>query len=1237
MDNFISKEVEKIYLTFKNNERLQKALDDNYLILKRQSLIGEYTESAFNQKVEEIELINKDKLYSLSSLCYDNKDTISNTELSILIDNSFLKKDIKDIYEGVEITNETLSEIFFCFKYCTVSSFFQNNRKYFMPDYDLKKIEENEKLDVFTDAILKEFDKLNTTLSGMKDIIDIDNIDSKYLSYLSQLLGYEKRDIPSLNEESFRELVKNIIEIYKIKGTNYSFELFFNFLGFNIEIQEFFFDRRYLYKSGGNNDFTNEKSTVSYNHYLTTINPTLNKNDIFTRTEVVNYSDIGAQHSLLEFDDLAKKYGAEAVLGYSKLDKYNKLYTGKVYTYFRTNYIYYNVTLPDRFPTSKELVAITSYLNFLSPVFIMRTIETQSSEEERDTMSVDMLDWQTTVDGNGNPINQVREYVIYNYTNSQLGQNYGKNLVFTRMFNCSKTVDGVKTGYLEVNPYPADPYNVQNDWYVNNTNCSDITATKAFVAAHPEKFGKKIDETSSGTASSYLLGDQGFVQDFDNSSATDIKALVVNKTINYSFNKIYSQNHSNTLLDISSPSYIFNTKEELDSALLTQSFRSKLFYGMKIAITETANSYGIYRYQIDKASLSGSFSNPVAHAAGMYSDISFETIVEAREYANNNAIPFGCKVYINDKKLVYTYNITNSKNVFETTKGYLFETLSAARTYFNSHASEILLNVEFYVKSEYRTYRFEHKNRFVNKTVWFSGENKLYKFIDGTNDESFTEISLEGIVSSVNGVSYVVDDPAYPSYNEKEDKENFLFYNNSHDKIRPNKYKSFTAFETDNIPFLIKYYASTYYSSISYREAGILEKLIDDHSAYQIYRLPEVLTYIYTGNYQNDDTLLGLIITSLTNMRDAVKAYNSSGNVIQNTPSDMLVNYNKLINFVGMFIGYDSSLLSDKDPFITMFSDKEYVEKVIAWREKFFNDDSLNGAIIEPDKDIILGNAKASLGKKLGKLYSPIGSFVSDSFSAYDTVKCSYYKPKIPFYGMSNVNGGKISFYVLESDLSKYCDVNILLQGTTATFLNAVYYSNFQKNYPSYVINDFMKIPFEISSSSIYRGLVSGRKFIIIQTSMPASGDFLLLSSKIEGHLFFNNFKKIMRNNRLVYPRGLSFINKDSLGNPTGYSSWGYDKEFTTELQNKSFTPQVSTVTKDTEGNIVISSTTNDYLKSSNENDYIELEYLPQSMEIAFDCSNSEDNNDDIVFELLAGSSADYEQGDVLIDCGGSE
>lgn len=1237
MNNFISEEIEKIYLVFKNNERLQKALDDNYLLLKRQSFIGEYTETAFKQKVAEIDAINKDKLYSLASICHLNKDVINSTNISILVDNSFLRKEIKDIYEGIDIKDETLKEIYFCFKYCSVSSFFQNNKKYFMPDYDLKKIEENEKLNVFMDALLKEFDKLNTTLANVKDVIDIDKIDGKYLSYLSQLLGYEKKDIPNLNEENFRELVKNIIEIYKIKGTNYSFELFFNFLGFNIEIQEFFFDRRYYFKIGGNNEFTNEKSKSSYNHYLTTVNPVLNNTDIFSRTETVTYSDLGTQYSLLEFDDLVKKYGPEAVLGYSKLDKNNQLYTDKIYTYFKTNYIYYNVTLPDRYPTAEELTAITSYLKFLSPVFIMRTIETQSAEQERDTMVIDMFDWQTSVDSNGDPINQTREYVIYNYTNSQLGQNKGKNLIFTRMFNYSKIFDGKKVSFLEVNPYPENPYNIQNEWYENNIDFSDITATKAFISANPEKFGKKIDYVITGTVEDYLAGDKNFVQVFDNIDTADVNALVPNKVLGCDFKKIYSQNYTNDLIDITDETLIFNNKEALDDALLTQDFRKKLFYGMKVAIDEGNSKYGIYRYQNDLSIISGAFLSPIAYTEGAPYNFAFETLDEAQTYSNDNKIPYGSKVFINDKQLIFTYKLINEKNNFITNKDYVFTSIGNARTYFNNHKEEILLNVEFYIKSEYRIYRFEHKNRNKNNLFWFSDENKLFKFTNGTFDDYFQEISLEGIILDIDGTSYIVDDPSYPSYNEKEDKENFIFYNNEHEKIRPNLYSSYESFDTDNIPFLIKYYASTYYASLSHREIGELKDLINSNSSYPIVNLPEVLTYIYTGDYDNDDNLLESIISELTDMRDSVIAYDVDGEIIVPAPDDMLTNYNKLIDFVNKFIGYDPENPEDKILFTAMFSDKEYVEKVLAWREKFFDDESLDRSIIEPDQDIILGDAKAFIGKGFGKINSPINSFTSDSYTSFDNSTCSYFKPKIPFYGMSNENGGKLCFYVLESDIIKYFDLNSLFKGNLTTFINAVFYENFQKNYPSHEFKEYMKIPFGTNSNSIYKKTVSGRKVIVIQTSKVFEGNLFVLSSKIEGHLLFNNFKKLIKNNRLVYPNGLDFIKKDYKNKPITYISCGYDKDFSIEVQNKSENYIEADINLDSNNNITLTTETTNFVKAGCDSDNLEIKYIPQLIELTFNCYNSEVNNNDTVFNLWGGLSSTYEQGDVLIDCGGSE
>ena len=89
MSDYVSKEVENIYSTLTNSDSLRTVLESNYLLLKRENYIGQYTETLFNKKVSEIEEINKENLYSLAAILYSNKDTINSLTISLLIDNSF--------------------------------------------------------------------------------------------------------------------------------------------------------------------------------------------------------------------------------------------------------------------------------------------------------------------------------------------------------------------------------------------------------------------------------------------------------------------------------------------------------------------------------------------------------------------------------------------------------------------------------------------------------------------------------------------------------------------------------------------------------------------------------------------------------------------------------------------------------------------------------------------------------------------------------------------------------------------------------------------------------------------------------------------------------------------------------------------------------------------------------------------------------------------------------------------
>lgn len=378
---FNTPNINDILTTLIGNNMLVSALKENGALITKETLLNEYHLSVMKQAVADANLRNIQALYDLAELILVNEEHIRKESVWQLTAEEFLFKEIRSIF-GLEKANDKLYQsIFYCYKYCYVSSFFQNNADKFVPQCDIDEIRSNPAAEAFLDSVLKEFDKINRLLEETKDFLDYDKIPWKYIVYLTQLLGLEKDtfNIDETEEVYYRELAKNILDIYRIKGTNYSFQLFFNFLGIDIEIKEFFFDRRYFYaKYPQENTFTNTSDKYSKDFYLTTVNPSYNLNPNFSSSEIVTLNDFSPQESLKDFEELALKYGLEAVLGYSKYDKNGEEYKERVYKYFKTNYIYYYAgAMGGRANlTSKQINSLAKYLDFLTPIFVMRDIKT---------------------------------------------------------------------------------------------------------------------------------------------------------------------------------------------------------------------------------------------------------------------------------------------------------------------------------------------------------------------------------------------------------------------------------------------------------------------------------------------------------------------------------------------------------------------------------------------------------------------------------------------------------------------------------------------------------------------------------------------------------------------------------------------------------------------------------------------------------------------------------------------
>lgn len=298
---------------------------------------------------------------------------------------------IKELKEELNYPNELYRYIIYLAKYGVIKTFFVENYKKFLPVYDFASIYSDDKKRLFVEAFFKEFDRFSYIIELMSKLKNIDEAPEEYLNYLAYIVGYQKEADDVFINISFRELIKNIVEIYKIKGSNYSFELFFGLLGFIIDLREYWFDRRFY-----DPNILANSETMTYNKklskfYLTTIKPS---DRVFSQSQrklIVSEGNITETKDLFEFE--RKLRNEKATL--RQLLGFDPTYKGETYTYFKTNVIEYSLSSDryDDIDTSKlGIELVEKYAEFLTPIFIRKNINIMLKPIETDGESIILSD-----------------------------------------------------------------------------------------------------------------------------------------------------------------------------------------------------------------------------------------------------------------------------------------------------------------------------------------------------------------------------------------------------------------------------------------------------------------------------------------------------------------------------------------------------------------------------------------------------------------------------------------------------------------------------------------------------------------------------------------------------------------------------------------------------------------------------------------------------------------------------
>lgn len=333
--------------------------------------------------------ISKEKIEEVSQYLLTNHNEIFDTPISAFFDDSEIIDDIATIYgfsnppwsQYYSPSNTPLLELLnmtlFVYKFGVTDNFYEQNILDFIPEFDREEIKQKPKLKLSLEAVGRKLDELEDHISRMTDLYNIDKAPEHVLDYLGQNIGYEREDF-SLSNLSFRDLLSNIIEIYKIKGTNYSFSFFFKFLGFDISLKEFYFNRDV---DNPENFPGMDENSVEY--YLTTKNPKFDYGDssLGIKLKPAKYlrETRNLDDWLVELQSLTNNGCSNPARYMLGLESYNNdtvTFHKNPWTYFKTNLIEYelNPFFNKLNLTANDNTTIRKYIRFLSPTYLFTWI-----------------------------------------------------------------------------------------------------------------------------------------------------------------------------------------------------------------------------------------------------------------------------------------------------------------------------------------------------------------------------------------------------------------------------------------------------------------------------------------------------------------------------------------------------------------------------------------------------------------------------------------------------------------------------------------------------------------------------------------------------------------------------------------------------------------------------------------------------------------------------------------------
>jgi len=177
---------------------------------------------------------------------------VSSEAIVISLDNNLIIENntIIPVIEGTATAKVIYQGCQTKIQFVVYNNFFKDNyRKHYIPAIDAREIEVNTQKRILFDTLFEFHDILYAYSMDIETLNSPLQTKAEFLAALTTAMGFpgvnyqfEDSEYEAKSMDLYRNLLDNFLDILEIRGTQAAYELFFEALGYDIEIMQFWFD-----------------------------------------------------------------------------------------------------------------------------------------------------------------------------------------------------------------------------------------------------------------------------------------------------------------------------------------------------------------------------------------------------------------------------------------------------------------------------------------------------------------------------------------------------------------------------------------------------------------------------------------------------------------------------------------------------------------------------------------------------------------------------------------------------------------------------------------------------------------------------------------------------------------------------------------------------------------------------------------------------------------------------------